>query len=291
MIARYLGEAQDMIEQVLMYPIGEKWFVDEQHKHSRRFFTQWSKVRALGVRAVSNIALSVALNHTSDPATIPATATSVTDMDEIHFYQAGTDVEIYPSEIEISGGSLTASFPRARLVKEDSQENPETGWPYADTGPSGPFIQEIDIKRVYTDSSDVGEFVWPLGFSNCPECGEDTKPACGYIRSSNSGVITLLPDTSESCMYYGASEIRINYSAGKTIDSVAEDAILHLAHALMPIEPCPGCDPIRTLWTQDRSVPEELTVDRADSLFGVQEGAWRAWIYATKNKHFRTTWL
>jgi hypothetical protein len=291
MVARYLGEAQAMIEQVLLYPIGEKWFVDEQHKNVSQFFTRWSRIRALGTKATANIALSVALNHTGDPASIAATATTVVIESDIHFYQPGTDVEVYPDTLTLAGGFVSATFPRARLVKESEQDNPDTGLTYSDVSGAGPYIQTIDIKRVYTDSTDVGEFVWPLGKDCLPDCSEETEPACGYIRSSESGVVTLLPSTSPTCIYYGASEIRLNYCAGREIDATAEDAIIHLAHALMPVLPCDGCDPLMMLWKSDRLIPDQITQERSDSLFGVQEGAWRAWVYAHKNKHFRMSFL
>lgn len=291
MVARNLGTAQTMIEQTLAYPLGQKWFVNEHHQNVNRFFTRWSHIQALGIRAETTIALAVALNHATDPATIPATATTVTVLDEVHFYQAGTDVEVYPDTLTISGGVLNATFPRARLVKESAQDNPETGWSYTDTSSSGPYMQALDIKRVYTDTSDVGEFVWPLGRENCPDCLEETEPACGYVRSSESGVVTLLPATGSDCFYCGATDIRLNYCAGKPLDSNAEDAIIHLAHALMAIMPCEGCDPLMMLWKQARYVPENITVERANAKFGVQEGAWRAWVYAFNNRHFRTSFI
>jgi hypothetical protein len=291
MVARNLGTAQAMIEQTLMYPLGQKWFVNEPHKNVNRFFTQWSHIQALGIRAESVIASGVALNHTNDPATIPATATTVTVTDEIHFYQAGTDVEVHPDTLTIAGGFVNATFPRARLVKESEQDNPDTGWSYTDTSSSGPYMQTLDIKRVYTDTTDVGEFVWPLGKDCLPECGEETEPACGYVRSSESGVVTLLPSNGSGCFYCNASGIRLNYCAGKAMDSNAEDAIVHLAHALMAVMPCESCDPLMMLWKQDRFIPENVTLERANAKFGLQEGAWRAWIYAFNNRHFRTTFI
>lgn len=287
-IARYLGEAQAMIENVLMYPIGQKWYTNEQHRNTPRFFTHWAYVQTLGTKAVSVIASGIALDHTNDPAELPATATVVTDENEIHFYQAGTDVEILPNTLTLSGGNVSATFPRARLVLEAFQDNPDTGLDYSDTSGSGPFTQDVDIKRIYTDISDDGEFVWPLGKQCLPECGEETEPACGYIRSSWSGVVTLLQSDPANCFWSGASEIRLNYCAGRPLDAEAEDAILHLAHALMPVPPCPGCDPIMMLWKQDQSTPEVLTRARIDCAFGVHDGAWRAWTYAVRNKHFRT---
>jgi hypothetical protein len=291
MIARELGAAQTDIESVLCFPLGQKWFEGEQHDRNRRnlLFTKWAHVQALGARAVSEIAAGVALSHSADPATIPPTVTTVTDPDEIHFYEAGTDVEVFPSMLEVDGGEINASFPRARLVKESAQENPTTGWPYDNTGPSGPFIQELDIRRVYTDTENVGVFVWPLGKENCPECSEDTEAACGYIQSTTSGVVTLLPDPTGNCYYCGATKLRLNYCAGLPLDSLAEDAIIHLAHARMAVMPCTDSDPLMMLWKQDRFIPSDITDQRADARFGVQEGAWRAWVYATKNKHFRMT--
>jgi hypothetical protein len=285
MIARELGAAQTDIESVLCFPLGQKWFVLEQHDRNRKnlLFTSWAHVQVLGARAVADIDTGVALDHSADPATIPSTVTTVTDVSEIHFYEAGTDVEVFPSVLELSGGEINASFPRARLVKESKQENPATGWSYDDTGPGGPFMQELDIRRVYTDSSAVGVFVWPLGKDHCPECSEDTEPACGYIQSTTSGVVTLLPDQSGNCYYCGATKLRL------TLDSLAEDSIIHLAHARMAVMPCTDSDPLMMLWKQDRFVPSDISEQRANARFGVTEGAWRAWVYATKNKHFRMT--
>lgn len=292
MMARYLGEAQAMIERVLMYPIGQKWYVDEMHHNTPRFFTRWSKIQSLGTFAETSIASNIALDHTNDPAVIAATATVVTDVGEIHFYQAGTDVEAYPDTLTLAGGFVTASFPRARLVTPASQDNPDTGLSYSDTTAlSGIYAQAVDIKRIYTDGTDVGEFVFPLG-SNCePECGEDTLSACGYIRSNDSGVVTLLPGSDDQCIWHGASEVRINYCAGIPLDNLSEDAILHLAHALMPIEPCSGCDPLLMLWKNDREVPSVITADRANCMFGLNNGAWRAWNFAHTNKHLRMSFI
>src|SRR6187399_2600098 len=52
MIARYLGQAQIMIEEKLGYPIGQKFYVDEQHHNARWIFSKWSNVQALGIQAI-----------------------------------------------------------------------------------------------------------------------------------------------------------------------------------------------------------------------------------------------
>jgi hypothetical protein len=198
MVARYLGQAQEMIEQELLYPIGQKWFVNEQHKNVHRFFTTWARVRALGVRAVSVIASGVALDHTTDPATIPAVATTVTDEDEIHFYISGTDDEVYPDTLTLSGGFINATFPRARLVTAENQDNPDTGLTYGDTGPTGPFAQELDVKRVIRTRATSA---YSYGRCESRTARNATKrpgrPAA--ISDPLSGVVTLLPDPTGNC--------------------------------------------------------------------------------------------
>lgn len=284
MVARNLYEAQMKIEAYLRYPLGQKWIENEQHNHRRQFHTKRARVQVLGKRAVSNISLNVALSHAADPATFTAQATSVTVESEIRFYEVNTDNELYPDSLTLAGGNVTATFPRARLVKSTMQSNPINGWPYGETGPDGPFIQAIDIKRVYTNTDDAGVFVWPLGKKNCAECTEDTEPACGYIQSSYGGIVTLLPTSSMTCIWRGASKVRINYEAGEPLDVEGEDAIIHLAHAMMAVLPCEGCDPLMMLWNQDRFVPQNITTERANSKFGVSEGAWRAFTYARDNR-------
>lgn len=286
MIARNLREAQTMIENEINYPFGTKYIEGEQIDLRPRMRTKWARIQSLGKRAVTDISLNIALDNSTDPATFAAVATSVTNAGEIHYYEHDTDNELFPDTETLASGLLTATFPRARLVRGDKQSNPEDGWiydQYADWA-----LTHIDIKRVYTDTSDVGVFVWPLGKQPCPTCTEDTEPACGYIQSSRGGVITMLPEASSSrCNCHGASVIRVNYAAGEPLDTYAQDAIVHLAHANMSVMPCAGCNAINLLWSNDRFVPQEITQDRASATFGVSEGAWRAYVYAEKHRHVR----
>jgi hypothetical protein len=290
MIARNLREAQTMIEGQIYFPFGQKYVELEQIDLRPRMFTKWARVQTLGKKAVTDIALNVALDNSTDPATFAAQATSVTDSEEIHFFEHGSDLELYPDSLTLTGGTVTATFPRARLVRSDKQSNPENGWNYADVATWG--IQHIDIKRIYVDTSDPGVFVWPLGKKPCPTCTEDTAPACGYIQSKRSGLITMLPITSSpNCICHGASKVRVNYVAGQPLDIPAEDAIVHLAHSLMSVMPCSGCEAISLLWTNDRFMPVNTTQERVDATFGVAEGAWRAYVYVKNHRFVRMSSL
>lgn len=299
MIAKYLREAQDEIEQVTHYPLAPRWFTDESHPYRVPLHLDWHKVIETGVKAVANIGLAQAVDHTADPAVVGPIATTVTDPDEIIVYHPGTDIEIVPSSIVIAGGNVTINIPRCRLVTQAAQDNDENGIDYTDTGcssfgPTGSFECFVDVKRVYNDASTQGTLVWPhqssdCAYCGCPSCGEYTHDACVYIKNAESGAVDLLKAayadgawTADSCTCHCSlpSYARVNYRAGMTpLSKQAEDAIIRLAHAKMPSEPC-GCGTVQSMWKRDRNVPEVLTRERLNCPFGLSDGAWVAWRFA-----------
>lgn len=299
-IARYLGEAQEEIEQVCGYPLSRRWFMDELPyrcvlKARRR------KVIEIGIRAEADIALGAIVDHTNDPAVIGPIATTVTDEDEVHIYHPGTDIEIDPSSITISGGFVTIEIPRCRTVIDPN--NPDVGWDYTDVGQCwlsvpipGVFECTVDVKRVYNDDTTQATFVWPhRGSASCTSldccltCSEYTRSACGYIRDAEGGLIDVLAASRESgawrpecsvCYCTAPDLVRVYYRAGMNpLTKQAEDAIIRLAHAKMPKPPC-GCGPLMEMWTRDRHVPDVLDAIRLHCPFGLSDGAWTAWNFA-----------
>lgn len=303
MIARYLTEAQDEIEQVCGYPLAPRWFTD-QLPYAPIIHAKQRKVIEIGVRAVSNISIGAAVTFAADPSTVGPIATTVTDEDEIHVYHPGTDVEIDPSAITIAGGNVTISIPRCRLVTDPN--NPDSGWDYADVPPSAtsPFDATVDVKRVYNDDTTAGVFVWPHQSSEscdcictcgCDVCGEYTHEACLYVRNGETGAIDALYAhlvgsvwTASCPCFCGMPElIRVNYRAGLTpLTKQAEDAVIRLAHAKMPKPPC-GCGPLMEMWTRDRETPDVLTRERENCPFGLSQGSWIAWRFANAMRVFR----
>jgi len=78
--------------------------------------------------------------------------------------------------------------------------------------------------------------------------------------------------------------VRVNYYDGKQyLSRQMEDAIVRLAHAKMPDEPC-GCDVAQRMWKRDRNVPEVLTRERINCPFGMSDGAWIAWQFTRSFK-------
>ena len=202
-----------------------------------------------GIKGKTDISLGVAVSHAADPAVVGPIATTVTDENEIIVFHPGTDVEINPSAITISGGNVTIQIPRCRMVLASLAQTPADGLDYTDTTN---FEQTVDVKRIYNDTSTQGELVYPHGKScgcvgtcSC-SCGEDTDTACIYVRDSETGIVDVLKATysggvwSRATTRCGCAQIaRLNYYAGlDPLTPQAEDAIVRLAHSKMPDPPC-----------------------------------------------------
>lgn len=302
-VSRYLAEAQFEIEELIGYFLSPRWvvglrseqpenddrYVDAQSTNpGGRFITRWPKIITPGTRAVSNISLLEAVDHNSDPAVIGPIATSVTNPDEVKVYHPDTNVEIDPSKITISGGNLTIEIPRCRLVSEANADNPENGHDYDDVGncSSSPIVEGVfecfvDVKRVYTDTSQTAVLVSPhrctdICCSN--DCSDYTRAACMYVRDTRRGEVDVRRTNGYPCDCPAIA--RLYYYAGVThLSRQAEDAIIRLAHAKMPDEPC-GCDTVQRLWARDRHIPEVLDRERLNCPFGLSDGAWVAYRFA-----------
>jgi hypothetical protein len=313
MIARYLSEAQNEIEEETGFPLHPKWFTYEEHPYAYPVTTRWKKVIEVGFHASSVIASDEAVDHTNDPAVIGPFACTITEEDEVRVFHPGLDVEIMPSKITLTGVQATIEIPRARLVTEEDSENPSTGHTYTDTGPTGPFEQTVDVYRIFTSDRIHATLKWPHACSGggCCTCGDNQQSACMYVINHENGTITTLPsnyvpqlddylieledqtgfillENAEMPEFEGwrascyrcngkPTVMEINYKAGLNPTTFqAEDAIIRLAHSKMPHAPC-GCDFAMNMWTRDRNVPPVLTKERLNCPFGMSDGAWIAY--------------
>jgi len=284
-IQYYLAEAQYEIEEVLNYTIGRRWQTDEEHDYEWPIIADWGYVISGGVRTVTTITAGQAVSHVDDPATVGPFATTVTDPREIKVYHPGSDIEIIPSAITISGGAMTISIPRCRMVKPELVDNSTAGIAYDDVNN---FSATADVVRVYNVDNNPAELV----FQQCQtrtSCTETTQDACIYVRKPLIGSVLVRADCITACgRLYKA---RLNYYAGREYADEngyltswgrqAQDAIIRLAHAKMPSEPC-GCDAANRMWERDRMVVVDSLgrPNRGISLFGPEEGAWAAYNFA-----------
>ena len=277
-IAYYLSEAQDEMERILEYPLQPKWFADERHKFSPILISTWGKILDSGIMVEEDLSLGILVDYTSvDPAEIsimmvePGYA-----LTEIHIFYPDTDIEIIPSNIYYDTDSLIIEIPRCRLVAYEKLANPPEGWIYGD---DTNFEDEVDIKRIYNDTSVQAKLIYSPERSCKTDCSETSEDICQYIANREIGEFKIFA-RSNFCLKI-PDYIELNYLAGlESLPKTAETALIRLAHSKMPTEPC-GCDVSQRLWKRDRNIPEILTKERIDCPFGMSDGAWMAWKWTT----------
>lgn len=295
MVARYLMEAQEEIEQEVNFPLVVRWIEDDEQDYSESVLARWGRVIEAGVRGETTIEAGSAVAHATDPAVVGPVATTVTDVDEIRVFHPGTDIEIHPSSVTISGGNVTVEIPRCRLVTEAAADNPSNGLDYTDLSN---FESTVDVKRIYNDASENATLVWPAGTTSCcSSCSSTTRDACMVIVDGEIGRIlaqlatyssgSWSRSTLSACFCCAPERVRLNYRAGlDPTTRQAEDAVIRLAHSKMPQAPC-GCDVASRVWKRDRNIPSVLTAERINCPFGLSDGAWIAWRFAQSMKLVR----
>lgn len=278
MAARYLYEAQMDIEETIGYPLQPTWFIEDVPPTKTGVtLLKNRKLLVAGMRAETTIEANAAVTHATDPATVGPLTVAFTDIAEVHVFYPGTSQEIEPSKVQISGTSLTIWIPRARLVDTSKLDNPATGLDYNDLTN---FQNAVDVKRIYNDPSKTAELVWHT--DNLSGTAETVSAASLDIRNKEIGSVFVNPTTCPvfDCYSYLLG-YRVYYRAGATtLMQKAEDAIVRLAHSKMPMEPC-GCDVVRRVWKRDTSQPQYLSRERQSCPFGVSDGAWVAYQFAT----------
>jgi hypothetical protein len=296
-VIRYLAEAQEEIEQQVNFYLCPTWVTDETHQMRCPVQTNWGKVIAGGVQATSTIRAGAVVNHTYDPAISGPIVTTLTSTAEIKVFYPGSDLEIEPKKMLISGGFLTIWIPRCRMVKPDLMDNPESGLDYNDTAN---FLATVDVKRVYNDPSTNATLVWPHQCSAvCAAggCSEYTNTGCIYVRMPEVGSVDVTPATYSAgawsslngvgCCRGMPQFVRLNYYSGnQTLTRQMEDAIVRLAHSKMPDEFC-GCEVWTRLWRRDRNIPEILTRERLNNPFGLSDGSFIAFSWTRQFKLVR----
>lgn len=272
----YLAQAQSMIESVIGYPLCPTWIQEPNAPYKRRMHTRWKELLAVGTLSETVVATGTATNLTVEPATVGPLTTATTDASELVLYHPGTHTEIEPSAVTLSGGNVTFYIPRCRMVKTALANNPLNGLDF-DTDAN--FEATVDVVRRTTDPTVQAVTVWPTGRRCCNSCVEETGTACITIISPGTGYIRLIPDTSWFGCVCNPPYVRLNYKAGLTeLSPLAMDAIIRLAHSMMPEGPC-GCDLAQTYWKRDRNVPDFVAPERMVVPWGFSDGAWYSWLW------------
>lgn len=305
-ITRYLLEAQREIEAVTGFYLTPTYTVGEQRPYRFPLVANWGKIIACGIKATIVIASGEAVDYTTDPCIIGPVATSVLDIAEIQVFHPGTTIPIYPSKITLAGGNVTIEIPRCRMVEIAAQDSPVNGWDYNDVPPSAssPFVATVDLVREYTDETFGATLVYPhRSTDSCScacacRCEEHTTSACTWIRKTETSVIDLMkatyaggkwtPTCCSFCYPIRPEYARVHYLSGMNPTTLqAEDAIIRLAHSKMATQPC-GCELALQVWARDRNIPESPSVERLNCIWGLSDGAWIAFKFASAMKMWRS---
>lgn len=305
-VADALAQAQQMMEDILGYPLCPTWitgtipttgdarYVDEQGVVGNPVTTRWAHVLQAGVMAESVISDGATVDYTQEPAVIGPFVTTITDTSEVRVFLPDSERIVTPSSMTYSGGSLTIYIPRCRLVDPDLYGNvtADTGLEKTDTDN---FVTVVDVHRVYNDPSVNAYLVREHACTTlclAEGCATVTDAGCMVIKDPLQGIILVHPGTysngwTETATGYCYNHVRLNYQAGlRTLPRQTETMIVRLAHSLMPEEPC-GCAVTQRLWARDRYTSEVMSREMLNCPWGYMTGALVAHRWTIQNALWR----
>lgn len=283
LLARYLERAQRMIEDVLGYRLLPTFVVDEPvHMIGKPAPLRWTRVQALGAEAQSAIATGTTVTYSSNVGTVgPLAAAAVQSVDEIEVLHPGTATPITPSAITLAGGEVTIEIPRYRLVTLAAQNTDEVG---LDLDNDDAFETTIDVRRVYADEDSLGNLVYPAGWDGV--WPQETQAYSAELVNARSGTVLLWPVGVPPArpLELPTPLATLNYRTANACDAELIDAVIHLAHAMMPDSPTDvRCAQVLRMWELARHVSDETQ----RSPFGNQDGALMAYRTAWRRRAVR----
>ncbi len=299
MVEWALRQAQELIEAEVGYFLVPSWVEDERHPYGDPLLLTWGYAIAGGVRSDVLVGNSVAPNYSADPATVTVPLGATYSAADLRIYHEDTDIEVTPTGYTVSGGNVIFTVPLCRLVAPAYADNPSDGWDHA--GSATWRAAAVDVRAVTNDTSTQGTLIWRHECTAlCAQrgCSDYRRTACVYVRNGRLGIVDLTradyaagtwtPTALCSGDCRGLPQwAEVSYYSGlPALSRQAEDAIIRLAHTLLPEEPC-GCEVTQRLWQRDHNVPQALTPERANCPWGPSDGAWYAWKQAQTMKLVR----
>lgn len=289
-LAYALQQAQEMIENELGYSIMRREHSDETVDPYVRYdyddIVQLDKklIYSLGTWTVTSIATGIAIDLSADPAVV--TFDTNCDLSKIELtyipsddYYSGATVRIWPKTMTKSGNTVTARIPWARLLKFSVMG--DTCVSYEDTDN---YITTLNAQCRDIDCTTPLTLVWLTSDVACATpCGTSEQLGCGSITDARLGLIRVAPATWNGTTFTVATP---SYSSNPAFVDVSyveglfplpyklKSAMIRLAHALMPSEPC-GCQIMQAYWREDRGEAPVLAKEQCP--WGMMAGSWYAW--------------
>lgn len=264
LVTQALTEAQADMETRAGLNFIPTYHSDERHHCTTKTVrTLFPYLIEFGTKTIVDVSLNETVDYTLEPAHVGSIATSITDITQIRVYHPGTDLEIHPAEIEISGGVLDIYIPKARLVFDDN--NPVLGWDFTD---DDNFEATVDVKQEYVDDTVPVNLIKVTGFPVV----ESSDIGAVYIQDKTMGLIRV-----HSYSYDLYSFFDLNYVSGlPEVSPKLERAIVRFANSKLNIEPVDN-DYVKTIWLADRDIPSNVSEENQNCYWGLSVGAWEAW--------------
>jgi hypothetical protein len=281
-LSDYLLAAQAMIEDVVKYPLCPTYVEEEISPVRWQWQSENKYLIEAGIQAEETLESGSIVDYGSDPATVgPITIASGVTADQIRVFHEGTSYEIPVASIAIDGTDMTLYIHRCHLVSPQYWNQDKDDFVlYSE---DAKFVTAVDVKRYYTDNTTQAT----LYFDGIKHV-DTTQTARLKIIRKKIGTCRLVPANydatsqawTDCIVRTDCGEIykaEANYKCGlQTLPHNLEQAVLRLAHSLMPEMPC-SCSTIQRLWKRDRNTPLNIDTQRQDCPFGMSDGAWFAW--------------
>lgn len=286
-LAIHLLQAEEMREKEIGYHLAPK-YLEEDYQYDIPLVLDHKHLVEIGEETSADVDLAYALDHgvetdPNDPVVI-SIVTALTDASEIKVYYPGESIEIHPSSVAISAGTLTINIPRSRLVKPELNDNRENHLSYFE---NDHFLETVDVKRVYYDEAEGIDYVWEGWQLSSSTLTESTQSAWPDIRDARLAIVDALP-ASYSAGVWTHSQlshcvhprwIRIKYVSGISSSMMAEIQTARLSHTLMPNKPC-SCPTVHMYWQEDKN-PDSSGIMTP---YGGSVGAMFAWLADSRSK-------
>lgn len=296
-----LWNAEEILEMELRYTLSLKYQTDNDHDYINPIILNWGYVTGGGIRARTEITI-VAHSMFFDPARITvAQADFPGGTSEIVIVETDTGLEIEWDNVEVDGDNYNIFIDQCKLINWDNIENQVTPIDYDATFPASIWLKHTDltIYREYRDTSDQATIIYgphcQCLFGSGTACAGVEYDGCVWIRDWEVSEVTVQAATYDpsagtwapNSVYltgcYEGDKTNVNYLAGKIDEPGSELAIRKLAHTLSAMKPC-GCALVDKIWEQDSKVPDRLSVQQANNMFGQANGAWWAWNWTQLHK-------
>lgn len=290
-IKHALRRACDMIESQLRIHLVNKWRT-ETHAFVGKNPVRLEKQNyvATGPRTISVYDTNVAVVYSGEYGYVTVAHGGAGAWDEVRcFYCDGSyDEGPEPWAVEFGASNIRLTFKRETLVKpsvmntgvyERNSEYQPASWSIA-----GNFCAALTVAREYTDTT-AGATIRQM--RACENCAWQTQTACVRAEDEELGRVNVIPATytgGKWCRttYRAVPEaLLIEYESGLTENPPGlEEAIVRLAHAIMPSAPCADTAvPWYGAWQRDQNVNQSFSRERLNCPWGPKDGAWFAWNY------------